>query len=119
MLDDNWDTVIPPPPIGEDGEILMPGTFRYVVAVVFRARCATCHLDGNVSGNLNLGDYDSVRAKVLNGGDPLADHILTRINSVNDNNRMPPPAADPNDLFPTVREIQAIQEWIDRGAPND
>ena len=91
------------------------------IAPIFAARCGSCHGAKKQKGKLALHDAESVLAggytgAVIAPGDPAASELLRRLRlPAEDEDHMPPPSRPQ----PTAAEIDAIEAWIEAGAPFD
>lgn len=88
--------------------VLAP-TFSSIKALIINNKCLSCHNSTNSSGGVNFSTYASTM-NTVQAGRPEVSTIYTSTVS----QRMPTTA---NKL--TGAELQAIQQWITNGAPNN
>lgn len=89
-----------------------PVSFRNQVRPILQRTCFSCHGGVKNAGGIKLTDANSL-AEVIVQGNPEASSIIERIESTDDELRMPPPnhghALNPD-------EIKTIRKWIEQGA---
>lgn len=90
-------------------------SFSADIQPVLQERCESCHSDRRASGGLDLATYAALMAGGNDGaaivpGDAANSLLLTLV----ENGQMPKrgPAL-------TDEQLQALQEWIESGAPNN
>jgi len=110
-----------PAPAQTSGKVV---SFSADMEGLFKAHCASCHLNGVALGNLNLSNYQGlvtggnvVAGSIFKAGDH-ANSVLYQIVQANPpwpgGNRMP--LGGP---YLDATQIQTIATWIDQGAKNN
>jgi len=77
-------------------------------AILQKYDCSFCHNDVTLSGNINLANYNSVKAQVING------RLFGAINHEPGFSQMPQGRNKMNQC-----DINKVKAWIDAGAPNN
>ncbi|HVK61116.1 MAG TPA: c-type cytochrome domain-containing protein [Bdellovibrionales bacterium] len=95
---------------GDSGENEI-NTYGEIQSQIFNAKCVACHSGESPSGALDLTSHSDVVADitVVSPGNPQGSSLFVMVQSGD----MPP---GPEDL--SEDEIDAIEDWIEAGAPN-
>lgn len=87
-------------------------SFRNDVRPIFQRACFSCHGGVKNAGGIKLTDAASL-AEVIQSGSPDESSLVERIESTDDELRMPPP--DHGHAL-TLQETRTIRRWIEEGA---
>ena len=98
---------------------LIPVSFEHEVAPILTESCVRCHGADQAQANLRMDTYNGMAKGGRSGvpvapGVPARSGIMLRINSSDDQNRMPKGAAKL-----AVADMMTIARWIEQGAKFD
>ncbi len=94
--------------------LLADETIRFSTDVrpIFNLHCAGCHGGVKAAGDLKITDSQAVAA-IVTPGNALESALFERVNSDDDEFRMPPPEHGPK---LSTSDIKIIRDWINQGA---
>jgi hypothetical protein len=88
--------------------------FAHEVVPILKARCAKCHTNGTYKGGMSMDTREELlKSKAVVPGKSGMSELHKRITSTDDEQRMPPPKAEP---LP-AKEVAVLARWIDDGLP--
>lgn len=88
--------------------------FAHEVVPILKAHCAKCHTNGTYKGGLSMDTREElVKSKAVVPGKSAMSDLHARVTSKDDEQRMPPPKADPL----SAKEVAVLAKWIDDGLP--
>ncbi len=89
-----------------------PRDFAHDVLPILRERCARCHTNGTYQGGVSMDTRQSlIESHVIQPGDADESELIARIESKDDDYRMPPEGQPL-----TAAEIKTLRDWIDGDA---
>ena len=88
--------------------------FAHEVVPILKAHCAKCHTNGTYKGGLSMDTREElVKSQAVVPGKSAMSDLHARVTSKDDEQRMPPPKANPL----SAKEVAVLAKWIDDGLP--
>ncbi len=103
----------------EKARLSLPVSFEHSVAPILKNNCLGCHGAEQPRANLRLDTYSAMARGGQSGplllpGRPLQSHVMARLMTTNEQQRMPRGAAKLSDV-----DINIVGRWIEQGANFD